>query len=318
MPVFKVFKYLTIEPELHRKRGRATAFVLAVTTLIVVSVGVIKFPLRLYSTGVAEPAVREVVRAGTSGFVERVAARDGQWLKAGDVILVMRSSELEAEMESTRAQLRAAEAERDKALAEEPGMVESAVQRITFHQRQIADMQDRKNRLTVRATIDGHLAAPTLHEMAGQFLPSGDAIALVMQPDELVVHAALDQQDAEPVLNYADVRTKVRFTGDIAGEWVAGKPQAGAADVDIRSALTQIAGGEAPADPQDPSKAANPLFDVMIPLTNPKDAAHPRGRFVPYQRAHVQFVLDDKPLIWQWTRRFRQLIQENAAASKWL
>ena len=318
MPVFKVFKYLTIEPELHRKRGRATAFVLAVTALVVVSVGVIKFPLRLYATGVAEPAIREVVRAGTPGFVERVVAKDGQWVKPGDLILVMRSGELDAELEAARAQLRAAEAERDKVLAKDPGLVGSAVQKIRIYQVQITDLLDRKNRLTVRSTIEGQVASPHLHELVGQFLPNGQEVALVMQPDELVVHTALQQDDAEPVLSYADVRTKVRFAGDIAGEWAAGKPRAGGADSDLRPALSQLAGGEAPADPQDPNKAAIPVFDVMIPLTNPKDAAHPRGRFVPYQRAHVQFVLDHKPLIWQWSRRFYQLIQENAAGSKWL
>src|SRR5437762_1710269 len=39
VPVAKTFKYLALDPELHRKRGRATAFVLAVTALVVVCFG---------------------------------------------------------------------------------------------------------------------------------------------------------------------------------------------------------------------------------------------------------------------------------------
>jgi hypothetical protein len=240
-------------------------------------------------------------------------------VKAGDVILVMRSDELDTELAYYQASLRAAEARRDKALAAEPGSVATSDEEIRYHRAQINHLQDRRNRLTVRATIEGQLAAPHLHEMVGQFLPNTQEIALVMQPDQLMVHTALTQEDAEPVLAaLKTVTTKVRFAGDIRGEWVGGKPQAGSADVDIRPALTQIAGGEAPVDQQDPSKAAIPLYDLMVPLENPKDADHPRGRFVPYQRAHVQFVLDHKPLIWQWSRRFYQLIQENAAGSKWL
>ena len=34
VPVFKMFKYLAIEPELHRKRGRAWAFTVAVAAAV--------------------------------------------------------------------------------------------------------------------------------------------------------------------------------------------------------------------------------------------------------------------------------------------
>ena len=41
VPVVKLFKYLTLEPELHRKRGRAWAFSGAVAAAIVLLIGII-------------------------------------------------------------------------------------------------------------------------------------------------------------------------------------------------------------------------------------------------------------------------------------
>src|SRR4051812_44099793 len=43
MPVVQVVKYLALEPELHRKRGRAALFVVAVAAVVVVAIGLIPF-----------------------------------------------------------------------------------------------------------------------------------------------------------------------------------------------------------------------------------------------------------------------------------
>lgn len=318
MPVFKVFKYLAIEPELHRKRGRATAFVLAVATIIIVSIGVIRFPLNLYATGIAKPAVRELVRAQTPGFVDRVLVKDGDLVRAGQPLLQMRSQELDARIAHTEALLRAAEARRDQAIAEDPGVATQAIQEIAIHRATMTDLMSRRDKLTVRAGIDGHFAAPNINEIVGQFLAPGQEVALISQRDKLLVHTALQQNDAEPVLNGIR-KTELRPAGDIDTVLVGGRPwDAGGATDEVDAALMQGFGAEAPPDPRDPNKSAVPLYNVVIPVANPADAAHPDGKFVPYQRVHVRFTLDEKPLAWQWTRRFLQLIQENAAGSKWL
>jgi hypothetical protein len=57
VPVYKTAKYLALDPELHRKRGRATAFCAAVAAAIVMVVGVI--PFRVYvQAGILEPNER--------------------------------------------------------------------------------------------------------------------------------------------------------------------------------------------------------------------------------------------------------------------
>jgi hypothetical protein len=42
------------------------------------------------------------------------------------------------------------------------------------------------------------------------------------------------------------------------------------------------------------------------------------GNYLPGQRAHVRLDMDSKPLIWQWGRRFWQLVQSHSANNKWL
>jgi putative peptide zinc metalloprotease protein len=313
VPFYKTFKYLAIEPELHRKRGRATGYTLAFVAAVVVAIGVIRFPLNLDAVGIAEPAVREVVRAKTDGFVEQVVAKDGQWVNPGDVLVVCKSGELDARLRQARAQLASLQVQRDQAIKAgyDVRMYEGA---IATAEDEIRDLKLDEEHLTVRAAIAGKLTAPNLHEMKGIFLPQGQEVAVVAQDEHLMVHTLLEQKDVEPVVGEMakQVEVKLRFAGLIGRVYEGGKPVLlGAGRKDVRSAsLLNVGGTETAADPQDPSKAHTPQFDVGVPLANPE------GKFVAGQRAYVRFTLDKRPLIWHWKVRFLQLIQSQQ--SPWM
>src|SRR5207248_667418 len=119
VPVAKTFKYLALEPELHRKRGRATVFVLAVAALVVVCVGLIQFKMYIETQGILEPQQREVVHAQVGGFVTDIKAHDGQWVKKDDILLVCSEPELEGQIANTEAEIRGHLAEEQKALGEQ-------------------------------------------------------------------------------------------------------------------------------------------------------------------------------------------------------
>jgi putative peptide zinc metalloprotease protein len=306
VPFYKTFKYLAIEPELHRKRGRATAYTLAFVGLLVLSIGIIHFPLNLDAVGVAQPAVREVVRAGADGKVEEIFAKDDQILKAGDPILRCVSPQIDAQIREMQANLRALELEQDSARVDgvNPEIYEQA---IIGARRELDLWLSRREKLTLRARIDGRLVAPQLHEMKGQYLAESQTVAMVTQDDQFMIHTLMEQKDVEPVIGQIarDVKTRIRFAGRIGQIFDGGKPVllGGAKKEDFNPVLTASAGTETAVDPEDPHKTQSPQFDIGVPLSNPE------GRFVAGQRAHVRFELDRKPLIWQWSRRFWQLIQ---------
>ena len=87
MPLVKTFKYLALDPELHRKRLRATACTLAFAALVFLCIGVIPWWQNVGAEGVIEPEEQAVLHAGVPGRVAEISALDGQWLKAGQVIV---------------------------------------------------------------------------------------------------------------------------------------------------------------------------------------------------------------------------------------
>ena len=85
------FKYLALEPELHRKRGRASAFTLACVVVVVTLIGFIKFNVYVDAEGVVEPVAKEVLNARQRRASSPTSACTmRQWVKQGDVMLVLR------------------------------------------------------------------------------------------------------------------------------------------------------------------------------------------------------------------------------------
>ena len=313
VPVFKGFKYLAIEPELHRKRGRATAFSVAALATVIIAIGLIRFPLHLEAMGVVEPALRQVVRAEMRGFVDQIVARDGQDIKQGDVILVCTWPELDAQINEAKAKLDSLEAQRDQALAD--GESSEIYQgSIDAEEDEIKSLSEDKDKLTIRARIPGKLIAPDLLNLQGKFLPNGEQVAEVAQSRELIVHTLMEQKDKQLVVNQSVFKTEIRMAGDIGSILIGGPAwEMPSSDRDVRNpVLTSLGGQEVVSDPKDPKKTQDQEFDIAIPVDNPN------SRYVLGQRANVRFTLDHKPLIWQWTRRFLQLIQTKSDSSQWL
>ena len=326
VPLYKTVQYLALEPELHRKRTRATIFCSAVAVVAILLIGVIPFRVYAQAEGILEPNDPRVIYASYDGFVDQIPARDGQWLHKGDVILVARNDQLNAEIAHYRAQLSQVESQARLALRQDD---------LVEHQKNLADAEaiwqslkqdlEFQDRLTIRAPIDGKLIAPDLDNLAGTYLQNGRTkICTVADMNDLRVKGVLDANDAE--LPWQDAKQKgqridlshlpneIRLAGDVGTALHATKVEAfpGAVD-EIDPILGSQGGGTIEMDPRDP-KATHPRNkQFVVELTLP----NANGQLFAGQRAYVRFTLARRPLIWQWSRRFWQLIQVHDSG-KWL
>jgi putative peptide zinc metalloprotease protein len=328
MPIFKTVKYLAIEPELHRKRLPATAWVLAAAAAAVVLIGLIPAPMSLFATGVTEPVRQTTIHPYVAGIVERVVARDGQWLKQGDVILMCRDHELEAQIAETQANLESKKAEWRAAVVQDQSERQKALVDIAQLNTRLAQLKERQGALTIRAPQDGVLIAPHIEDTLGRYLKQTDEVATVADYRKLLVTTLVDQDDAA-LLFWPDIHKRessptqvnVHLVGQKSGDlrklpilrgaiakWVPVST-----DKAPSPALTASGGGDAPADPSDPKgeKLQHRQFQIWVTLDNPG------GQYLPGQRAFVRFEMDNRTLAWQWTRRIWQLIQSRAN-SKWI
>src|SRR5438874_3650184 len=141
VPVVKTLRYLLIEPELHRKRMRATAWVLGAVAAAVIVIGFIPSPVGTHfqAEAIVEPANKKVMYTTGPGFVEELVAKDGQFVKKGDKILVCRDRALESDIGQTMARLAGTEAELDA------GIEEPVLRKIALGKKQALEHEDRKS-----------------------------------------------------------------------------------------------------------------------------------------------------------------------------
>lgn len=325
VPIFKLFKYLTIEPELHRKRGRAWAFTLAVAVALVMLIGVIPFDLSVHAEGVVSPREERLIFASQPGFVDELRVSDGQVVRGpgkdesgrdypGDVIAVLRDDQLKAQVESLQAEVRAREARVRQMMATDPAQLKIEQQELNIYRHQLVDAQRRQARLTLRAPISGQFVSPMARELPGRYVNFAQEIGVVRRMDEVLIKAALTQDEVALVSTRPkeDAVALVRLIGKF-GEILNAKDYTlipSSQERVVSPALTQAGGGAIPQDPTDPeqTKPIQPQFDLRVELANPQ------GDYVPGQRAYVKITLDRKPLMWQWVRRIKQLIQSSSQA----
>jgi putative peptide zinc metalloprotease protein len=315
VPVFKVSKYLLLEPELHRKRGRAAIFVGACTAAAVLLLGIMPFWFNVRADGIVEPLEQANLFTTVPGLVTRIAAKDGENVQKNQVIFVMSDPELDARIGELTAQLHGLRIKRNQSNVEDQNEREIDDVRIESVSKQLGEAQKKHDELTIRAPIAGKLIAPTIDEYEGRYVQRGMQVATVAAMDKLLIRAVIGQDDAALVDANTVKKTEVRLTGMIH-RVLEGKDfeMIGVQDQLPHPALGQQGGGDAQVEPRDP-KGLKPVIgqqEVRVTLDNPE------GIYLPGQRAYLKFGLDRKPLAWQWTRRFWQVIMTHQGKSAWL
>ena len=326
VPVGKILYYLLLDPELHRKRFRAGAFVGAVAAAIVVLVGIIKFPAHFDATGMAEEDAdqKAILNASQAGFVTDVLVKPGQLVSKGAPLLKLRDDQLVANLKGKQAELAETEATLDSDRAARPKMIDYDQKHLNHLSQEIQVIQRQQKDLTVTAPLDGQVSAADLDELKGKYVHDGEPLGITVAKDNVIyIYALLDQKDAALPFAEAPGNVEVRFSG-ARGTVVKNDAQhpdrvkiirwePGATTDSRSSSLTTAAGEEGIPDPNDKTgrKLAVAAFPVVVAVQND-------GHYQPGQRAYLRFNMEKRPLMWQWMRRFRQFIQSQSANNRWL
>ena len=311
-PLFKLTKYLATEPELHRKRGRAVAFTVAVAALLIAAVGIVKFPVTVRAEGVLEAAQRQTVRVETPGFVDAVHVKDGQYVKKGDLLLTLTNSNETTKLETDKIELQIAGMELQSSRYVDAAKYTVDKERESRLAKMLVEQQDKVAKLEVRAPISGRVVAPEIHNSKGTYLPVAAEIATVTEVKNLEAFVVIDQGDRDRLAKAGDYIAELRVAGDVDTTLpitndIRITP---AASREVRSSIfTHPGGGEHAPDPTDPKgkTTATANYEARLIFDNPAEGYYPGQRaFVRFKSKHPE------PLAMQAYRWFQQLTQSSA------
>jgi putative peptide zinc metalloprotease protein len=304
LPLGKVIRFVLFNPVLRKNRNRSIVISGAVATGLLALLFVVPMPFLTRAEGIVWLPEQAHVRAGTAGFVERIEAVVGEWVTAGDVLLVLRDPELRAERETIVARRDELEvryrAERASSFVD----ARITADEIAAVDKRLARLDERVERLTIRAGVDGLFAVASPGDLPGRFLNQGDGVGYVIGRARPRVRAVVTPENVDLIRNQTvavSMRLASRVPDTFPVEFLREVP---AATNQLPSAaLSRQGGGEIANDPSagrdDIAFQAVFQFEFLLP------ASMEVGRYG--ERVYVRFDHGFAPLWSQWYRRLKLL-----------
>ncbi|MBM4032617.1 MAG: hypothetical protein FJ291_12635 [Planctomycetes bacterium] len=308
IPLGKLVHYLLFAKATRRHRARCVAVFAAVVAAVVLPLALWSLPQHIYSPCALAEQERAAVRARWRGFVEEVFARDGEQVRAGQLIARCRNEELGYDATRAAKQLEIARI-RLAALEKENNLAAAGVERkrIGELEETLAVLRQRIAALTLTAPCDGRLIAPDIANAPGRFLNIGDPIAIVAREPFTKVVVVIDQASIADVRQAQEQTAAVRFHSQPDVELTCHSPKVfPQATHEVPSpGLTDRGGGPVLLDPSDPEGNRTLLPWFRVELEVPSHAAPiPLGA-----TGTARFQIARKPLIHQWYYKLLRLLR---------
>ena len=306
VPLFRFMAYLASSPRLQRTRSRALGVSLGGATSLLLVLAVLPVPSAVRAPGMVEAEEYTLVATGSSGAVQRIVARSGHRVSAGQPLVLLADPELSFETSTLKAQLEEAMARQRQSIAQGGANLRTIEGVLEALRKREAELQRHQRDLTVVAAHDGLWVAPRLDDSMGRWFPRGTVLGEVVNPAKFLFVARIPTRDALQI-----VSGKLRR----ADVWLLG--QAGQRLETTGWRLVQAAAeATEPANSDRGNKTANagsanrptqeaPVFEVraeLIPGTS-------RVRLLHGQSGMIRLALPWEPLLTQWSRQLRQLFQ---------
>jgi putative peptide zinc metalloprotease protein len=304
IPLYRAFKYVFTDPRLQKQRPRAVGLVVGLMGMAAIMLGFVPFPMHTLSEGVIWLPDSAFVRAGADGFVRRLLATPGSFVRTGDALFETEDPQLRESVEELRWRVEELQgkldAQRftDRINAEITG-IELATARSMFTRE-----REQASRLVARSGAEGISLVAKSEDLLGRFFHKGDVLGYVAPGAFNLVRVTVPQDDIELVRHHLRgvvVKLAERIDETYPASIIREVP---AARNELPSkALGTAGGGIFAVDPSDRQgrKTLQRLFqfDLELPPGTPTVAFG--------SRVYVRFEHDWEPLGFQLFRRLRQL-----------
>ncbi len=168
-------------------------------------------PSKVVTDFVLEPGKDARIRAEIPGAVRQVLVRQGDEVKAGQVLAILGNPEIEADAQVLTQQLALADGQvRNAQGRSDLDKAAVAVRERARLQKELAVAQRRVEALEIRAPFDGAVKTPELEQRVGEFLAAGDEFCQVVNRGNMKARILVRDAELEQVRLGAPVQVKVR------------------------------------------------------------------------------------------------------------
>lgn len=305
-PLVKGLYFLLFSPRLRKHRIRALATSGAVLGALVAFLFMMPAPLWTTAEGVTWAPEDSQVRVATDGFVTRVAADPGSFVRRGSTLVETEDPTLPPRIRYLEAQLRLLEARARAARVVDRVQWELTKEEIASVEAELADARQRERDLTIVSPVDGVFNLAAAQDLPDRFLRKGQPLGYVLPETVSSVRLLVSQDDVGLVRSQTE-RVRVKLAGRLYETYdaVILREVPGGSYRLPNMALSSSGGGVVAVDPRatNEPKALERWFEFELNL--PENQLHAVG-----VRAYVRFEHGSEPIAWRFYRSVRQLFMK--------
>lgn len=306
IPIGKGMSFLSGSPKLRTNRPRAIMTTTAIVAALLALLFLVPFPSYSIVDGVIWPSQQAQVRAGTNGFVTKVAIGSEQKkVRTDDLLLQLDDPFMRARLELIDTQLAALEIQRSALIRTDRVQSALIAEEMDVVLNDRARLIEELDALDIRAPRNGVAVLPNASDLVGSFIAKGSVVGYVVaQRDTQTVRVVVSQNQVDLV------RNDTLSVSVLPVEWEAAPVRAvvlrevpGATQQLPTPALGTAGGGKVPVDPADPQgvQTLGRFFEFEILMQYPSEDIL-LGR-----RVRVRFDHGYTPMGFQAYRSLRQL-----------
>jgi putative peptide zinc metalloprotease protein len=307
-PIFQLIVYLASSPRLERTRGRAVAVTAGAAALVLGLLEFVPAPNWFRAPGVLQAQALSVVATPVAGEVAEMLAADGAVVAKGQPLFRLENRELELRLWSALAQLDETEALRRRAMRQATADLAPLATRAEGVRKMVSRLEEDREALTVLSPQAGTWSAPNLRNTVGAWVDRGNSIGQVVDGSQFYFSAIVSQNEASRLFTDSIRGAEVKLEGEAGISLPVSEQKV--IPLDRRNlpsaALGWAGGGNLAVDNSDNTgtQAREAFFEVRATIGSASAAMLRHGR-----GGRIRFELEAEPLLRQWVRNFRQLLQ---------
>jgi putative peptide zinc metalloprotease protein len=250
------------------------------------------------------------LRAGADGFVRRLVAEPGSFVRRGAPLIVAENPELEPRIRVLEAQVQLLEIRAQAELPKDRVRSEITRDALVAAREELEHYRRMQSELTMVSPTSGtFVLSMSAEDLPGRYLRKGQEVGHVVPTATVTARVLVSQDDIDLVRTRTE-QVRVKFAGRMYdtfdGRILREVPKA--SDQVPNLAMSSLGGGRAPLNPADAqtAKTLNTWFDFELEV--PGTLA-----FVLGEHVYARFEHDPEPVAWRIYRSIRQLFLERFA-----
>lgn len=309
-PLARGVGYLLFHSRLRRQRLRALAAASAALGICGAFLFALPLPYWTRADGVISVPTDAHVRAGADGFVRRLLAEPGSFVRRGAPLLIAENPELEPRIRVLEAQVQLLEIRAQAELSRDRVRWELTRDALAVAREELEHYRRMLSELTVLSPTSGtFVLAIAAEDLPDRYLRRGQEIGYVVPASAVMARVLVSQDDIDLVrMRTGEVRVKLAGRMYDTFEGTVRREVPKASDQVPNLALSSFGGGRAPLDPAQAQqgKTLNTWFEFELEL--PRTPVLVVGEHV-----YARFEHDPEPVAWRVYRSVRQLFLERFA-----